>query len=113
MHTEFVENISRMADGRYEVNVPWIPGQKLAERNETQSRQRLQRVEKKLEQNMKLKEEYEKIVATQKESGIIEKVPDSPTGNHVFYMPHKPVIREDAATTKVRMVFNASAKPHY
>ena len=62
---------------------------------------------------MKLKEEYEKIVATRKESGITEKVPDSRTANRVFYMPHKPVIREDAATTKVRMVFDASAKPHY
>lgn len=48
---------------------------------------------------MKLKEEYEKIVATQNESGIIEKVSDGTTSNLVFYMPHKPVIREDAATT--------------
>ena len=113
MHTEFVQSISRKADGRYEVNVPWIPGQKLEETNETQSRQQLRRVEKKLEQNMKLKEEYEKIVATQSESGIIEKVSNSPSGNRVFYMPHKPVIREDAATTKVRMVLDASSKPHY
>ena len=112
-YTEFNENISRNADGRYEVNVPWIPGRKLAETNEMQSRQRLRRVEKKLEQNMKLKEEYEKIVANQEETGVIEKVPDHPTGTRVFYIPHKPVIREDAATTKVRMVFDASAKPHY
>ena len=62
MHTEFVQSISRKADGRYEVNDPWIPGQKMEETNETQSRQRVRRVEKKLEQNMKLKEEYEKIV---------------------------------------------------
>ncbi|CAB4008157.1 Hypothetical predicted protein [Paramuricea clavata] len=27
-------------------------------------------------------------------------------------MPHKPVIRENASTTKVRMVFDASARPH-
>ena len=27
-------------------------------------------------------------------------------------MPHKPVTREDAITTKVRMVFDASSKPH-
>ena len=113
VHAEFNENISRNADGRYEVNVPWIPGRKLAETNEIQSRQRLRRVEKKLEQNMKLKEEYEKIVANQEETGVIEKVPDHPTGTRVFYMPHKPVIREDAATTKVRMVFDACAKPHY
>ena len=85
VHTEFVENISRQADGRYKVNVPWIPGRKLAETNETQSRQRLQRVEKKLEQDMKLKEEYEKIVATQNESGIIERVPECPTGDRVLH----------------------------
>ena len=49
----------------------------------------------------------------QEESGVIEKVSNRPTGDRVFYMPHKPVIREDATTTKVRMVFCASAKPHY
>ena len=27
-------------------------------------------------------------------------------------MPHKPVLREEAATTKVRMIFDASTKPH-
>ena len=30
----------------------------------------------------------------------------------VFYMPHKPVVRESATSTKVRMVFDASARPH-
>ena len=29
-----------------------------------------------------------------------------------FYIPHKPVIREEAASTKVRVVYDASAKPH-
>ena len=42
----------------------------------------------------------------------MEKAPKQPTGNRVFYMPHKPVVREGATTTKVRMVFDASAKPH-
>ena len=29
-----------------------------------------------------------------------------------FYIPHKPVIREEAASTKVRIVYDASAKAH-
>ena len=29
-----------------------------------------------------------------------------------FYLPHKPVIREEAASTKVRVVYDASAKAH-
>ena len=44
--------------------------------------------------------------------GIVEEAPERPPGERVFYMPHKPVIKESAVTTKVRMVFDASAKPN-
>ena len=30
------------------------------------------------------------------EQGIVKKAPEQPTGPSVFYMPHKPVVREDA-----------------
>ena len=59
-----------------------------------------------------MREEYEKIVREQLEEGIVEVAPETPTGDRTFYMPHKPVVRESASTTKVRMVFDASAKPH-
>jgi len=43
---------------------------------------------------------------------VVEKVPEQEAdGERVFYLPHKPVVREEAATTKVRMVFDASARP--
>lgn len=79
VYAEFKANVSRKPDERYEVNVPWIPGSQLSETNETQSRQRLLRMERKLEQNVHLREEYEKITVNQMESGIIEKVRDPPT----------------------------------
>ena len=110
---EFKENVLRKPDGRYEVNVHWRSGSQLSETNETQSRQRLLRVERKLEQNVHLRQEYEKIIVNQMESGIIEKAPDPPTGSRVSYMPPKPVVREAAVTTRIRMVFDASANPHY
>ena len=52
------------------------------------------------------------IIDGQLAIGVIEKVPDMPSGERVYYMPQKPVLRQDAATTKVRMVFDASSKPH-
>lgn len=70
------------------------------------------RVEKKLDEYPNLKEEYEKIVKDQLEEGIVEAAPETPTGERTFYMPHKPVVRETASTTEVRMVFDASAQPH-
>ena len=44
-------------------------------------------------------------------AGIIERVPATPTEERVFYLPYKPIVKQDARTTKTRMVFDASAKP--
>ena len=112
VHTEFRENITRKSDGRYEVNIPWIPGSQLKDDNETQSRKRLQNVERKLRNNEHLQTEYTEIIKEQLDKGIIEKVPLQPTGERVYYLPHKPVVRQDATTTKVRMVFDGSSKAH-
>ena len=110
--TEFRESVTRQDDGRYEVSIPWIPGSKLTTTNEQPSRRRLFNVNKKLVKDENLKREYEKIIEDQLDSGVIERVPERPTGERVYYMPHKPVVRQDASTTKVRMVFDASSKPH-
>ena len=37
---------------------------------------------------------------------------DQPAQGIECYVPHKPVIREEAASTKVRVVYDASAKAH-
>ena len=111
VHKEFKENIVRDKNGRYEVQVPWIPGAQLSETNEAQSRLRLKRVVRRLENDAELRKDYEKIIVDHLATGIIEKAPATPTGERVFYMPHKPVVKQDATTTKTRMVFDTSAKP--
>ena len=65
-----------------------------------------------MRQNKQLQTSNKEIVEEQLEQGILEKVPDQPTGETIFFVPHKPVVRHDASTTKMRMVFDASAKPH-
>ena len=112
VYTEFNETIVRDKEGRYQVDVPWIPGALLTETNEVQSKKRLRSVTKKLNQDLGLKAEYRNIVAQQLEKRIIERVQGEPTGSRVFYMPHKPVVKSSATTTKVRKVFDASAKPN-
>ena len=109
---DFKENIARRDNGRYEVSFPSIPGAELSSTNEVLSRKRLQNVERRLSKNENLREEYADIIEEQLLVGIVEEVPERPTGERVFYMPHKPVIKESAVTTKVHMVFDASAKPY-
>ena len=46
----------------------------------------------------------------QLEEGIIEVVPEIPTGEAIHYIPHQPVIRDQAESTKMRIVYDYSAK---
>ena len=64
------------------------------------SRKRFQNVERRLSKNENLKEEYADIIEEQLRVGIVEEAPDRPTGKQVFYMPHKPVIKESAVNYK-------------
>ena len=105
VYTESKENTVRKHDGMYGVNIPWIPGAKLDGINEEQSRRTL--TKRKLRQKEQLKAEYTHITEEQ-----LERIPSKPTGKRVFYLPHRAVIRTEAVTTKIRMVFDASAKPH-
>ena len=57
--------------------------------------------------------EYDNIFSEYTDNGIIERVPldeiAKETGQ-VHYLPHRPVIRNDKQTTKIRAVFDASCK---
>jgi hypothetical protein len=67
-----------------------------------------------------LLQEYENIINEQKRNGIVEEVPieDRMENNkgkdnvEVHYMPHHGVIRTDRKTTKLRVVYDGSAKPN-
>ena len=81
VYTEFKENIVRKHDGRFEVNISWIPGAKLDGTNEEQGRRRLQNMDMKLKQKEHLKAEYTHIIEEQLEEGIVERIPSKPRGN--------------------------------
>ena len=58
--------------------------------------------------------DYVKIVQEQINEGMIEKASEfkiSEKGKEL-YLPHRPVARQSAETTKIRIVYEASAKPN-
>ena len=58
-------------------------------------------------------EDYHNIFKDYEANGIIERVPETELGKEngqVHYLPHRPVVREDKDTTKIRSVFDASCK---
>ena len=64
---------------------------------------------KRLKQQPVLLEKYDEIIQEQLAEGIIEKVTVEPKGKE-FYTPHKPIVRESAESTKIRIVFGESAR---
>lgn len=54
-----------------------------------------------------ISQEYGKIIEDYEKAGIIKKVPHdqvSKSAGDVHYLPHRPVIREDRETTKIRFL---------
>ncbi len=75
---------------------------------ENGSKRRLEQLVKKLERNGQCFE-YNNLIQDQLNQGVIEPAPATKTEKD-FYIPHKAVIRKQAETTKLRVVYDASAK---
>ena len=109
----FDENLQKIeiVDGRYRVELPFKEGHPLLEDNFSQCSKRLQILKGKLTDN--LLETYDDIISKQIKEGIVEIVDDTndaPDIGDVTYLPHRPVIKNDKSTTKVRIVYDASAR---
>jgi hypothetical protein len=97
----------RSNQGWYEMGLPWKSNHPFLPSNENGSLRRLNNLTRKLKQT-ELTEPYAEIIKTQREEGIIEDAKEPPAGTE-FYIPHKPVVREAAESTKLRIVYDASA----
>ena len=53
--------------------------------------------------------EYDAVIRDQVEAGVVEKAPSEVVGKE-FYLPHRAVVRENAEATKMRIVYDASAR---
>ena len=52
------------------------------------------------------------VMTEQLAEGILEEVLETPTGEVIHYIPHQPVIQDQAESTKMRKVYDCSAKTH-
>ena len=109
VYEEFKEQLIRNPEGWYETGLLWKGNHGALHNNKNGSLGRLSSLVRRLQREPALLEKYDEIIQDQLAQGIVERVTKEPTGKE-FYIPHKPVIREAAESTKVRIVFDASAK---
>lgn len=66
---------------------------------------------RRLKHNPTILQEYDRVIKDQLMKGIVEPVPvETPSPNQLHYLPHHAVVRSDKSTTKIRVVYDASAK---
>ncbi|XP_072934980.1 uncharacterized protein [Epargyreus clarus] len=106
----YTNNYIRSPEGRYIVKLPLKDS--IEEIGETKqiALKRLHLLERRLERNPQLKEDYGRVIEEYIQLNHMERVPEEDKNKKAIYLPHHAVIKEDSKTTKIRVVFDASCK---
>lgn len=99
-------------NGRYEVLLPWNDAHSTIPDNYQLCLRRLEGLLRRLRPSPETQEEYNSIIQDQVRSGIMQVIGnlEHVDGERVHYLPHHAIIRHDKETTKMRIVYDASAK---
>ena len=109
VYEEFMESIF-FNGARYSVKLPWKEGHDSLPSNYELSLSRVKSQIRKLRKESKVLEEYDAVIKEQLASGVIETVTELEKADQVHYIPHLAVVRREASTTKVHVLYHASAK---
>ena len=97
---------------RYQVSLPWKESHPPLPDNYDLALRRLNGLLRRLRQSPGILHQYNDVIQDQIRKGIVEAVvePRERGARQVHYLPHHAVLREDKETTKLRVVYDASAK---
>jgi len=109
--TKQVKESLSFKGGRYEVSMPWKADRQDMPDNYNMAVKRLENTEKRLLKNKEVGEAYSNTIKDYIEKGYVSEV-DFNTAKEVkgWFLPHFPLVKPDRSTTKVRIIFDASAK---
>ena len=105
----FIDTVRRSNDGRFVVKLPFKEPPNLLGESRNLALKRFYYLEKRLRNNIKLRENYTACMEEYIQLGHMRPVEDSP-GQANYYIPHHAVFKENSSSTKLRVVFDASMK---
>ena len=111
----FNETTKQLSSGRFQVRLPFEPSleSKLLGESRHIALRSLLSMEKRRKSNTNLNEKYVKFMREYEELGHMEKISENEVNldsEKTFYLPHHAVFKKTGDTTKIRVVFNGSAK---
>ena len=111
LYDKFVAEVE-FVEGRYQVRLPFKEDHELLPDNFVLCKSRLASLMKRLNLKTEISRHYNDVIQEQLKQGIIEPVEQGVNNGvgKVHYIPHHEVIRVDKETTKLRVVYDASAR---
>ena len=99
-------------DGQYQVALPWKESHDALPDNYHHIKKRLFSLLHRLEQNPSILKEYDTIIRDHLSRGVVEVVGDGEgqPASVSHYIPHHAVIRQDKETSKLHIMYDASAR---
>lgn len=106
----YASTTTRAADGRYIVELPFRQGGRELGESRTNAVRRLLQMERRGRQYPLMYNEYRSFMRNYLELGHMEIVPQNEVDNdQSYYLPHHAVFKPESTTTKLRVVFDATA----
>jgi len=108
--THFANTVSRNTQGRFIVRLPFADNPSVLGNSKAQAEKRFHSIERKLRNDPSLQREYKRFMEEYETLGHMQKInkQDIPALN--YFIPHHCVLKPDSSTTKLRVVFDGSAK---
>ena len=106
----FLNHTHQQEDGRFIVQLPLKDDSIQLGKSRRLAESRLLSIERRLEQDAELKTQYQHFMTEYEELGHMTPVTTHEGNQLHYYLPHHPVIRDSSTTTKMRVVFDGSAK---
>ncbi|KAJ8976529.1 hypothetical protein NQ317_015550 [Molorchus minor] len=107
----YLQNTSRDENGRFVVGIPFYNNVKSLGESRSVALKRLFSIERKLSRDSYLKAQYHDFLDEYERLGHMSRIAEEdPISSDACYLPHHCVLKESSTTTKVRVVFDASAK---
>ncbi|XP_055589930.1 uncharacterized protein LOC129742106 [Uranotaenia lowii] len=115
----FVQTFERDAEGRYLVRLPKRIGfESMLGNSKTLALNRFLKLEQRLENNSEMKRQYNEFMLEYLELKHMRKLEDGEVAAELYgndsrksyYLPHHAVVKDSSTTTKVRVVFDGSAR---
>ncbi|XP_076383917.1 uncharacterized protein LOC143261233 [Megalopta genalis] len=107
----FLETAHRDSSGRYVVSIPFKDNLTKLGNSRDQAERRLLALERKMVRQPELREQYVQFMNEYETLGHMSQVSDTYNASELnYYLPHHAVYKHSSTTTKLRVVFDGSAK---